>query len=207
MHLIRLTRKPLKHGINPKYSNMDMDMNMKTNKTRKASSCWSHPGSYFGLLTIQTIYGDRVLIESGSADHGFALVTLNDVNVTGGHYGVRLAGKSGQDQIFVTLVDAHHLMLTAGLYRMSIDNSDMFVNIGEVMISDWGRLVGCVRSHGLLGQTWQMVGNNKDKKKNENKDNNGDGSDVSAIEGLIDDYAESSNDIWGGSTMYNQFRV
>ena len=159
----------------------------------KPLSCWSRPGSYFGLITIQTVNGDRILVDAGSAHHGFQSVIFNGHSLTKNDLGEIIYGKPGSDRTTIVLNDSHHLSITAGIFTIDIDNSDMFVNIGSVVVNDWSRLIHKIKSHGLLGQTWKLL---TDKNR---------GVEVAEIEGIIDDYAEVANDIWGFNTIYSNF--
>ena len=144
---------------------------------QRLTNCWSHPGSYFGALALQTATGHRVHMEAGSAKEGL-LLTVDDSPLTGT---VTLPGLS------VTRVNTHKAMIEAGLYRFTVENSDHFINLVEVDVTDWVLLRKDVQSHGLLGQTWQSH-----KGKN-------------AVEGEVDDYAEGDNDLFGSKFLYNRF--
>ena len=56
-------------------------------------------------------------------------------------------------------VDYHSLrqltVRSAGLYQLTLQNSDGFVNLLQLAVSGWSELVGSVQSHGLIGQTWR----------------------------------------------------
>jgi hypothetical protein len=66
----------LDHGVCPSHNQGNGD----------GANCWSHPGSYFGLLTFQTSNGDRLRIAAGSAVDGFESVVFNgkeiDISIT-----------------------------------------------------------------------------------------------------------------------------
>jgi hypothetical protein len=67
-----------------------------------------------------------------------------------------------------------------------VENSDGFLNMLRVEVSDWRRLEQDVQSHGLLGQTWRRRQSGH-------------------IEGEVDDYAVGHNDLLGCSFLFNQF--
>jgi hypothetical protein len=78
----------------------------------------------------------------------------------------------------------------AGLYSLTVENSDGFLNILSLSVSDMGRMQREVRSHGLIGQSWKAGIR---------------GREVSEVEGVVDDYAESSGDLLGCGFVFNQF--
>ena len=141
------------------------------------TNCWSHPGSYFGALALRTAEGDRLLITAGPAATGFSL-TLNDAPLTSS---TSLPGLS------ISLLNSHQLTVQAGVYRLSIENSDAFLNLAQAEVLDWQALKRSVQSHGLLGQTWE--------------------SRKGAIEGDVDDYAEADNDLFGTRFLHNKFAL
>ena len=149
--------------------------------------CWSHPGSYFGAISIRTRSGARLLIQAGSANSGFAAVELDGQQLT---LSQPVPVASTDSSISVRVMNAWQLEVTVGLYTMQLDNSDSFINVASVRVSDWSKLVRDVQPHGLLGQTW--------KRQRQ-------GLDVKEVEGRIDDYLEASNDMMGNDFMYNQF--
>ena len=112
---------------------------------QRLTNCWSHPGSYFGALALQTSTGHRVHMLSGSAKAGLTLtvdgVALKDT--------VTLPG------LTVTRLNSHKALIEAGVYRFTVENSDHFINLIEADVTNWGLLRKDVQSHGLLGQTWQ----------------------------------------------------
>ena len=160
-------------------------------------ACWSHPGSYLGRLTLQTLADDRIDIVAGTADAGFSAVTANGRNLP---LGEEWKGNdaSGLDhphahhlaRTHCTLLHSHVLQCHVGLYQLTVTNSDGFVNLHEVAVSDWTALTHEIQSHGLLGQTWSKRA----------------GGEVEGVDGLVDDYAEQDNDMFGSKTHFNRFR-
>ena len=141
------------------------------------TNCWSHPGSYFGSLALQTAEGDRLLIAAGSHSSGFTL-TLN---------GAPLSESVSRTGLSVSIDSSFRAVVEAGLYRMQIENSDMFVNIAGIEVTDWRRLREEVQPHGLLGQTWQRRRGG------------------AVIEGNVDDYVEADNALFGSQFLYSKF--
>ena len=175
----------LARGRCPQYSGVS--------STVKPTNCWSHSGSYFGLMTVQTANGDRFLIGSGPAQQGFAQVEMNGRSLINSDHGITIDGVAGNDRASLTFIDPHHLVINAGVFTLHIDNSDMFLNIDQVSVSDWPRLVNDLQSHGILGQTWKLLSGSER------------GAHIGDIEGVVDDYADAGNDIWGNSNSYNKF--
>ena len=107
-------------------------------------ACWSHDGSYLSELGIVTAHS-RVHIRAGDASSGFALITLDGVEVTD--------GPAGTDAR-VTVHGSHHLTVRVGAWTLFVENSDGFVNIAGLEVS--APLRG-LDAHGLLGQTSRRV--------------------------------------------------
>ena len=141
----------------------------------RLTNCWSHPGSYFGALALRTASGHKVLLEAGSAKEGL-IVTVDSVAYT---------SPVAFDDFTVTRLNSHRAVVEAGVYRLVVENSDNFINLMEVDVTDWQALRKDVQSHGLLGQTWRL--NAK-----------------WAVEGEVDDYAEGDNQMFGTNFLYNK---
>jgi hypothetical protein len=158
--------------------------------------CWSHPGSYFVAVGVRSAGGDRLHIESGSAEHGFDSVVLNGrrlyANSSDSVVGRRHA--SGSAALVVTLVSAHHLVVDVGLYSVVVHNCDRFVNIASVDVSSWSQLTTVKQPHGLLGQSWR-VSSTDDEAAGE----------IRGLEGMVDDYAEAHHELLGCSFGYSRF--
>jgi hypothetical protein len=144
----------------------------------KLANCWSHPGSYFGSLALQTSTGHKLLIASGPAKEGFTL-TLN---------GSPLTSSTKVNGLSVAIVHSHRAIIEAGVYRLTVENSDKFINIVQAEVLDWAKLRRQVQSHGLLGQTWESNGKQ-------------------IVEGSVDDYAEADNEMFGNKFLYNKFQL
>ena len=104
--------------------------------------------------------------------------------------------RQAQHQLLLRLVyrrPYHERMARGGDRRpvhMQLDNSDSFINLVSVRVSDWSKLVHEVQPHGLAGS---------DVKRQRL------GLDVKEVEGRIDDYLEANNDMMGNEFMYNKF--
>jgi hypothetical protein len=160
------------------------------------NNCWSHPGSYFGALAIQTVSGVRLEIEAGSAMAGFAQVKLN------GHNLLSSTAAAAARSSDITLHSTHTLTVTVGNYNLSLENSDGFVNLASVSVLDWNRLVSIDQPHGLLGQTWKPATRLSSKSQHAAALPA-----TEVIEGTVDDYLVRSDDLFGTDFLYNKFDV
>ena len=178
-----------------------------------AGLCFSHPGSYFASLSLQTDSGQRLLVTAGSAGQGFASVELDGVELMGGGKGMKSVGqggdmKTGMTGLHVTLLDAYHVTVSSGVWQLRLDNSDGFLNVQEVAVTDWTHLHTQDTQHsphGLLGQTWQTREERQARGEDTlDKHSRGGPQD---IEGDVDDYAVLDADIWGVNTdsPFNRF--
>ena len=164
-----------------------------TNQRRLSApiQCWSHPGSYLGELSVQTAQGVRLVLVPGSAKQGFVRVGL-----TAGQHNEEVAidrvePHSWRD-LTVTRESSHHIQMQVGVFRLQLSSSDGFLNLDQVEVTDWDRLTNELRSHGLLGQTWQ-------------KPAQGTEGAVKGIEGDVDDYAQQGGELFGVDNAYNRF--
>ena len=160
-------------------------------------TCWTHRGSYLSSLAVRTSGGGSVALHSGPARSGFDSVV---VSVVGHDSRVLLIGETatvaaldGADTYnmtisFTTLRTVH--IDHAGLYSLTVENSDHFLNIIQLSVNNMRRLQTEVQSHGLIGQTW-----NAHTK----------GEEVAAVAGVVDDYVESSGDLLGCAFVNNKF--
>ena len=160
------------------------------------TACWSHPGSYLGRITLQTLANDRVDIVAGPADRGFTRVTVNGRELQlgeewlGNDVTVDHPHAHHLSRAHCALLHSHVVQCHVGVYELVITNSDSFVNLHEVSVSDWTALTHEIQSHGLLGQTWRRRV----------------GGEVAGVDGMVDDYAEQDNDVYGTKTHFNQHR-
>jgi hypothetical protein len=147
---------------------------------RKQKGCWSHPGSYLGELGLKTRAGDRIHIVSGVASEGFALVEVNGKALSVGD-SIQLADNLGS----VSLNTTHMTEVMIGKWDFVFENSDMFIN-QKVRVTNARQL----RSHGLLGQTWRDTTYPNS---------------IKYVQGSVDDYQISDNDLFGDDFSYNTF--
>ena len=124
--------------------------------------CFDHPGTYFGVIGIVTRDGGQLRITAGEVHEGFHGLALNDFSllsaenasaVPDGEVAVS-ASHSSSPSIQVRLVSPRSVMVSAGLYRILIENVDLYVDVSEVTVTSWDRLVNEVRPDGLIGHTW-----------------------------------------------------
>lgn len=189
------------HGIDGQVYNVLSDPNIQLNarfvflesgrcptiEGKKPIACWTHPGSYFGEVGVQTSTGDRILVRAGTAEDGLELVDVNGLQLI-----------PGKNYTFSTFnischVDGYGLTLNLGVYTLHIESSDAFLNILSVVVSDWHLLTTQLQPHGLLGQTW------KSRKHNHGSAN--------VLEGKVDDYAEEKNDLFGTAFLFGRLHV
>ena len=151
-----------------------------------SSACFSHDGSYLGNLALRTNVDDRLLVEAGSNDTGFATVEVNGRPLAVG----QTANLTFADHTIGTVhrISTHELSITASFYQLELDNSDDFLNLRSLAIrgGQWAAL-NKEAPHGLLGQTWKVRGR-------------GEG----VIEGVVDDYMIEDDDLFGTAFMYNR---
>jgi len=165
----------------------------------KATNCFTHPGNYFSAISIMTSEGDILLVESGSAIEGFQSITFSscfDSQVLKVQPGDQFQGalvptengKQKSDRLFFRRLSSHVLEVIVGLFSFKLENSDHFINLAHIKVTDWERLTEDVKSHGLIGQSWNPSRGNSD-----------------AIEGEVDDYVIYDNELTGTQFQYSQF--
>ena len=148
-----------------------------TGKT--CTNCWSHDGSYLselGLMVKAT--GERVRVVAGSAASGFDSVTVN---------GQPLAVGASTTSGTVSVVSTHELVLRAGSFEVEVESVDGFVNLRSVATTV---ARSELTAHGLLGQTHSARRHQ---------------STLKVIEGEVDDYSLTEDDVFGSSFMYSRF--
>ena len=148
------------------------------------TACWSHPGSYLGTVGVMSAAGRKLSVASGSAKLGFSAVTVDGAAVAVG-------ASVSVDDITVTYSSTHELTLTSGNYQLTLQNSDSFINVAALAVSEWKQL-RAQQAHGLLGQTWRRAAKQ--------------GQQVKEIDGEVDDYAEASNELFGNNFALWQAR-
>ena len=143
-------------------------------------ACWSHPGSYLGEMAIMTNTSAILYVQPGSGDQGYSSVALNSQPVA--------VGSTVQDEsgaLRVSRYDAHRLIIHVTPFEMELDNSQGFLNIRSIHHQ------GSVRSHGLLGQTWNARPHSPGA--------------IKWITGEVDDYVIEGSDLFGTHFIYSQF--
>ena len=178
--------------VNARFTFLDHGRCMHAaNDSQPLFTCWSHPGSYLGELAVRTAGGDSVVIVAGAAETGFGSVHINgEALLTGDSMPLRAAA-AGLQPLTVTRPTIRTVTIAhAGLYTLTVENSDGFVNILALHVDHFHTLVTDVQPHGLLGQTWRS-----DQK----------GQEVKAVEGHIDDYVVSEASLLGCNFVYNKF--
>ena len=177
-------------GRCPTYGGADAGATRPTN-------CWTHPGSYFGSIGLRTAKGSRLLLQAGGSMTGFEEITFDGVDLTAvaGQAEVQHQPEIVQSSdLTLTLIDRHHLSVLHGVFILTLDSSDHFINIAKVAIDSWSALIEDVQPHGLLGQSWhRLTGTRR-------------GLDVAEVEGRVDDYVDSNNDIFGINNIHSRFQ-
>ena len=162
-------------------------------------TCWTHPGSYMSELAVRSSGGQAIVIKSGPAARGFLSVAV--VSASGSTSTRELSVGESAVLLVVDGLDTYNCTVTftslrtiaierAGLYSLAVENSDRFLNLLRLDVSSTRELRESVQSHGLIGQTWRA-----DQK----------GTEVRAVEGAVDDYAEGSGDMLGCDFVYDRF--
>ena len=146
-------------------------------------SCWSHPGSYLGAVSVQErVEGagvQRLLLAAGAASTGFSAVQLNGQRLQVGD-AVQVGSLS------VSVLSGWRVAVSTRELRFVFDNSDGFIN--QAVSAQ--RPLSELRAHGLLGQTHSPVIHP---------------SRLRYIEGDVDDYAITDNDLFGHAFAYDRF--
>ena len=160
-------------------------------------TCWTHPGTYLTQLGLLTAASDTVVVTAGAGLHGFQALLVNgeDVLVSTNASAVWPATLRSVDgtlpALSIRLFDRRTLAIdNAGLYSLTLQNSDGFLNIVSLTVSSMSRLARQVQSHGLIGQTWQR---------------RTDGAEVAVLEGRVDDYVEVNEALLGCAFVFNKF--
>jgi len=179
------------HGVDGDIYNIISDANIQMNAKfvflttgqcpiidgAKATNCWSHPGQYLGQIGIKTNAGERILLQGGAYNRGFAGVTVNNREL-----GIdqRVDLQNG----FVMRNGTHGVSVQASAFLFYFENSDMFIN-QRTNVNDWT----AINAHGLLGQT-------STNKVYPTK--------IKYIEGTVDDYRVNDG-IFGDAFVFNKF--
>ena len=147
-------------------------------------NCWSHPGSYLGEMGFQAVVDGKLhtaLLQSGPAKKGFAVVQVDGKTLS-------IGDKVSFGAFTVEVQSTHNVAVTTESFEFSLSNSDNFINqalTARVPLSQ-------LKSHGLIGQTHST-------KQYPSL--------VRYIEGEVDDYVISTDDIFGSEFVFNQFQL
>ena len=126
--------------------------------------CSSHPGTYFGSLALTSSSGDRLRVTASQVMEGFSTVTLNGRPIEVGE-SVGLEGDHSpphdtphpphpRTSVGVHRASYRSVYVHAGVYEMVLENSDYYLDLAQVQVSNWNTLILHVRPEGLLGRTW-----------------------------------------------------
>ena len=190
------------HGLNGTVYNVLSDVEVQLNvrfvflstgvcpPVSVITKCWTHPGSYFGEFAVQTRTGIRLLVLPGAAAEGIALVTFDERNVPLSTAAANYTSADGS--ITLSVRSRWQLRVRCGNYHLQLINSDQFINLESIRVDNWTRLASILQPHGLLGQSCRYTPTSP-------------GLDIAAVEGRVDDYAETENDTFGSSFLYNKF--
>lgn len=136
---------------------------------RPLFTCWSHPGSYLTALSVRTRTG-ALNFTAGPALSGFSHIAVEG----SAQAELQVGEQRAVGEMTVQYRDLRTVVVRgAGLFELEVQNSDGFLNLVRVDVSDWAQLTGAVQSHGLLGNTWR-----EDVK----------GDEVREVQGVVDDY-------------------
>jgi hypothetical protein len=176
---------------------------------QKSVACWSHDGSYLGDIGLKTNTQDEILIKPGNAETGFAQVTFNTRSLEVGEtieftyennnlFGedeennkaaIKMLQIDGLNHGKIQRISTHELLIEISCFTLEIENVDGFVNLRRLSIpSAYRSTIGVLRTHGLLGQTWQL-------KRYKGT--------VKEIEGDVDDYVVEDG-IFGNDFIFNR---
>ena len=154
-------------------------------------TCWSHPGSYLSDVAVRTAAGDTIVVSAGNAEYGFRSVLVNGVAISVGELVSLHSAVAGLAALSISYSSVRVVtIVNAGLYTLTLQNSDGFVNIDRLYVTSMQQLRDTVRSHGLIGQTWQR---------------RMDGMEVSVVEGYVDDYVVYDGGLLGCDFVFNRF--
>ena len=149
------------------------------------TNCWSHPGSYLGEISYQTVVDGKLhaaLVQSGSAKQGFSGVQVDGKSVAVGD-SVSFGSFS------LTVTSTHSVSVTTEHFSFELSNSDMFINQA---IRPLVSLPELSSTHGLLGQTHSTSTY---------------ANTVKYIAGEVDDYVIADSDVFGTDFVYNKFQL
>ena len=143
---------------------------------RVMERCWDERGTYFGVLSVRVQGGVYVRITAGPHDVGFHSVSIGDQHELQVGDAYSDAEHGGQVQLFINRTTSHQLLITAGLYSLTIDSVDLYADITEMDVQCWACLTEEMKPDGLLGRTWNATVHGQDSEQRleeyrERKDN------------------------------------
>ena len=119
--------------------------------TAVATKCWTHAGSYFGEVALQTLTGGRLLVQAGGAADGLAAVLLDGQPLALPDAATSVNHSSADGSITVRVRSRWQLDVSGGNYELQLANSDRFINLESVRVVSWTRMSSVLQPHGLLG--------------------------------------------------------
>jgi len=186
------------HGIDGAVYNIISDKNIQVNSRfvflsegecpiingKRDTNCWSHSGSYLGEMSFQQRVDGQVhqaFVRAGDAKKGFGAIELDGKSL-----------KVGDTYTFgtfgITVKTSHRVQIRTETFSFELSNSDMFINQAVKTLVPLSKL----QSHGLLGQTHAARVYSTA---------------VRYIEGVVDDYVITDNNIFGTEFVYNKFQL
>ena len=116
--------------------------------------CWDEAGVYYGVLSVRVQGGVYVRLTGGSYDVGFQSVSVDDrreLQVGDVYSQAEQGGHTAA--LTINRTHSHRLQLTAGLYSLTIDSVDLYVDVTSLAASCWTCLTDTAQPDGLLGRT------------------------------------------------------
>ena len=163
---------------------------------QRSAACWTHPGSYLTEVAIAASSLDgrehRLLAVPGNASLGFTQVLYDGAQLTQTVDAPRWEGAgAGEASLLVKRLSSHELAVNVGHFALRLESVDGFINIASLEVTPPTTL-STLRAHGLLGQTWSS-------KRHEGP--------LPEIEGDVDDYLVTDDDVFGTLFPFNRFEV
>ena len=126
----------------------------------------------------------RLLVVAGGRLTGFAVVAVDGKNVSVGSIA------SPADGVSIERTSTHELSVSTAQFSFLLSNSDRFIN--QAVRSNVP--IAQLTSHGLLGQTHRRA-----------TVVHGGGGVRSVVEGEVDDYVVTEDNVFGIGCVYNQY--
>ena len=151
------------------------------------SSCWSHPGSYMGAVSIQVRSAEDAKLHTAVMHAGVAKRGFAGVEVDGAPMLVGAEVVSGSS-FSVRHLSSHSVHVVTPSFELVLESSDRFVNLVQLRPRV---ALAQLTSHGLLGQTHNAKVHR---------------STLRYIEGEVDDYTVEEDDLLNTDFAYTRFR-